>query len=403
MPSPGPAPAEAPSTVPLSGPHLAFLDGMRGLTALYVVLHHVYFIERNKSGYAEALNPTLKHFIHWLNFGEVAVAIFIVLSGYCLMLPVLRTNGEIKGGLGRFFLRRVRRIFPAYWATLAISMLLIAFVPGMDRINCDTWDSPAKDNLAPMNVFSHYLMFHNIKYEWKFGIVPPAWSIATEWWIYFAFALFLLPLWRRAGMLVTVLVALVVTLLPHFVSMQLYNKALGDEARPWFVALFTFGMAACLLHSKESARTRFKGLWMPLALVFFGVYCALALFAEKWMLESDYTFVTDILVGLASASFIVYCANAASAVAQSNAPKPLALRFLESKPLVTLGFFSYSLYLAHFAVHWFFHANLSRKMDASVEVKLLVMYVVSVPLAILAGYIVHRLFERPFLSTGPHK
>lgn len=387
---------EAASAVPWSGPHLAFLDGLRGLAAFYVVVHHVYYIERDKSGYKEALNPMLKHFIHWLNFGEVAVAVFIVLSGYVLMLPVLRANGEIKGGLGRFFLRRARRILPPYYALLAISMVLIAFVPGMERINCITWDGPPNDNLSRMNVISHYLMFHNIRFEWKFGIVPPAWSIATEWWIYFFFALLLLPLRRRVGMAVTVALTFAATFLPHFLTERFMGRPIGDEARPWFVALFTFGMAACELHSNENVRTKLKSVWMPLALFFFGCYSAIAYFNEPWLWENVH--VTDTLIGLATACFIVYCANAASAAAQSNAAKPLALRFLESKPLVSLGYFSYSLYLTHFAVHWFFHANLSRRMDASVELKLLVMMVVSVPLAVLAGYVIHRLFERPFLS-----
>ena len=90
--------------------------------------------------------------------------------------------------------------------------------------------------------------------------------------------------------------------------------------------------------------------------------------------------------------------NAASEVAEASKPKPLVLRFFESKPLVTLGYFSYSLYLAHFLVHWFFYANLSRRMDASAGVKLLTMYAVSVPIAIVFGYVIHRLFERPFLK-----
>ncbi len=64
---------------------LAYLDGIRGLAALYVVLVHSWALD-------DALQPSLLWLpvTKLLRYGIFAVVIFIVLSGYCLMLPVVR-------------------------------------------------------------------------------------------------------------------------------------------------------------------------------------------------------------------------------------------------------------------------------------------------------------------------
>ena len=77
-----------------------FLDGMRGLAALYVVLHHAYLEVADKAQFAsivDALGPARLLF----DSGKLSVDVFIVLSGYVLMLPVMRSGGtdQESGGL----------------------------------------------------------------------------------------------------------------------------------------------------------------------------------------------------------------------------------------------------------------------------------------------------------------
>lgn len=71
------------------------LDGIRGLAALAVVLHHI--------GVAE--------------IGHFAVMVFFVISGYCITASAesCRRNG---GGFRDFMLKRVRRIYPPYLLAL---------------------------------------------------------------------------------------------------------------------------------------------------------------------------------------------------------------------------------------------------------------------------------------------
>jgi peptidoglycan/LPS O-acetylase OafA/YrhL len=88
------------SVRPVSGapwtPKYELLDGLRGLAALAVVLHHI--------GVADV--------------GHFSVMVFFVISGYCITASAesCRRNG---GGFRDFMLRRVKRIYPPYLLAIA--------------------------------------------------------------------------------------------------------------------------------------------------------------------------------------------------------------------------------------------------------------------------------------------
>ena len=99
--------------------HLQFLDGMRGLAALYVATAHI--VGESAAGQSRFWQFSL----HWLLFARLSVAVFIVLSGYCLMIPVARnTAGEIPGGFTAYIKRRSRRILPPYYLALVFFQIL---------------------------------------------------------------------------------------------------------------------------------------------------------------------------------------------------------------------------------------------------------------------------------------
>src|SRR4051794_33467960 len=94
-------------------PRLAGLDGVRGLAALFVVIHHVFL--RAFPGYPVDRAP---FWAGWFIYGRFAVVVFIVLSGFSLALAPAR-HGWRLDSVSRFAYRRARRILPAYWAALA--------------------------------------------------------------------------------------------------------------------------------------------------------------------------------------------------------------------------------------------------------------------------------------------
>src|SRR5579883_2111781 len=174
---------------------LDYLDGLRGLAAIYVVVYHIYVD-------MSAQLQTVAHSSVWvtlvqavLSHGRTSVAAFIVLSGYCLMLPVARSpDGQLTGGWVRYLRRRARRILPPYYAALVLSLLVAIVIPThWLPLMGEQWNH-GQPALNPGAIVSHVLLLHNWSHTWEYRINPPMWSVALEWQIYFLFPLLLLPI-----------------------------------------------------------------------------------------------------------------------------------------------------------------------------------------------------------------
>ena len=89
---------------------LTFLDCVRGLAALSVLLEH--------GGYR--LSPDFRGFTHGIfSFGKFGVAAFFLTSGFVIPLSL-----ERGGSLQRFWLSRLFRLYPIYWLSLALVLTL---------------------------------------------------------------------------------------------------------------------------------------------------------------------------------------------------------------------------------------------------------------------------------------
>jgi peptidoglycan/LPS O-acetylase OafA/YrhL len=338
-----------------------------------------------------ALNGPLRVLRRAFAFGHEAVAIFIVLSGYCLMLPVVRTQAQtLTVALPRFIARRATRILPPYFVTVAFSLALIATVPALSKGGTGTiWDDSLPGlQLGP--IVSHLLLLHNWVPAWAVQINGPLWSVATEWQIYFFFPLLLLPLWRRYGMPGALLAAALLGYAP-----LLFAKSAASIAIPWYLLLFTLGMAAAAINfSSESLPARLRES-VPWRLVCAGLWAAcatLSLGAGKlWFSAKP---ATDALLGCAAAVLLVYLTS----VAASGSPeRSRLLGLLSSRPLVGLGHFSYSLYLSHLPVMalCFFGLQALGLAPLALAAALLL---VSTPLCVAFAYAFHVCFERPFMN-----
>jgi peptidoglycan/LPS O-acetylase OafA/YrhL len=378
---------EAAEPLPAIPIRLEFLDGVRGLAALYVVLFHAW-AEMAWSWDGVGYSIFKSGWTLWLAYGRFAVAVFIVLSGYCLMLPVVRRAGGSKAfEFKPYIIRRSRRILPPYYAALACSILIIACVPVLRHTVPEgprRWDS-ALPALKAAPLLTHLLLIHNLSPAWLFKINNPMWSVATEWQIYFIFPLLLLPVWRRAGNAAVVLVGSALGL-----ALYRLDRSLG-EAAPWFIGLFAMGMAACaatFAAQPVSIRTRRRPYWGISA----AALACLTVAARSGLLwHHNWGPGYDIALGGATACMLVYCALPVPG------STPLLTRLLESPIPVKLGSFSYSLYLTHFFVLGILHAGLI-ELHTRPMVSTAVMLSAGPALSLLFAYGFFLLFERPFLQ-----
>jgi peptidoglycan/LPS O-acetylase OafA/YrhL len=227
--SPVPAVPAAPAR-----PHLAFLDGVRGAAALFVVLHHAL---GNLPDAAD--EDRLDHFLRFATHGgHFAVDMFIVLSGYCLMLPLARSGAALE--TWTFIKRRALRILPTYFLAMIFSLLLIATIIG--RKTGTHWDYALP--VRARDVELHVLLLHDWFPGSTFKINHPFWSIGVEWKIYFLFPL-LLALRRRWGALATAGLATLAGYALWMVLARLHAlnpSPYGSSA--YYLGLFAMGMGA---------------------------------------------------------------------------------------------------------------------------------------------------------------
>jgi peptidoglycan/LPS O-acetylase OafA/YrhL len=343
-------------------PHI---EGLRGVTALYVVLYHVW--QNGIVLRVDVFGAVLPVMTRFLAFGHYAVAVFIVISGYCLGLPVLR-GPTLPFDPKRFAKRRARRLLPAYMLVLSLSLIPFAITHSLRG------DHVPISHVAASFV-THVLLIHNLYRAAALSINAPMWSIALECQIYVVFALVLVPVWRRYGWCAQLVVAVALGILPHF---ALHGGF--DWTAPWMLGLFGMGFAA-------AANQRSGGVsrWAALGAAFLALGIVLP--------SSDPSpndWAKDSLVGVAVALFLLTSASAGRST--------LVGRALSAPFIIALGTFSYSLYLVHGPLVAMTCAALARYHVGVVGS--LASYAGLVVATLGVAYGLYRVAELPFMSAA---
>jgi len=346
---------------------LAGLDGIRGLAALYVVFNHIFL--RTFPGYPVDNAPA---WAGWFIYGRFAVVVFIVLSGFSLALSPAR-HGWRLDGISRFAYRRARRILPAYWAALAVSLAVAWLVV----------PSPGQGLPTSTSVLSNGLLVQNI---W---LAPSPnrsfWSMAVEAQLYLFFPLLLLMVRRFGGMAmvatVTLIVATVGIVGPHLSKVDTFLT----QSAPDLAALFALGIMAAGIVAAGRARRSWPWGWLAVAAAAPAI-ALISLRGSVWTL--DHLYWVDLTLGPAIACLLAALATGHAA--------PL-LRLLDSRPLRNLGLSSYSLYLLHGPIVIVVYEELVAKHFRHGVPAFLLTVVLAVPLAIACARLFAALFEAPFL------
>ena len=350
------------------GARVHWLDGVRGAAAMFVVLHHMWL-----TSWPSFPTNTGPWWLGWLLYGHMAVAIFIVVSGFSLALAPMRSGGQLTGGVRRFLRRRAWRILPAYWAALILSVGVTAVF--------------LRPDLGPA-AFGRTLAVHGLLLQDVVGSQTPngaLWSIAIEWQIYFVFPLILL-LARRSNFGLAVLITAVVVLVSHAVAGLggVFDKING--LTPQFLALFALGALAVWLGGGDRAQALRRPL-AAVALLALGSFLALALTqGSEWVVARF--FWMDLLFGLGVASLL--------AVIHAGGAVP-ARRVLASRPALWLGLFSYSIYLIHDPIISVLDKYAFGPMHLSPLATFGVSLALGLPVILALCYGFHLLFEAPFL------
>lgn len=162
---------------PIPKLHFSFIDALRGLAALWVVLFHAHLGDR-----LAHLSAILSTAVVAIVFeqGGLGVPIFFTLSGF-VMAHSLRNATISVDFLKQFALRRFARLNPPYYASIAFVLLLAAAAAAAKHEPFLPMDAP----LSPQRLFAHLLYLQDVVGVKHFNDVY--WTLCLEVQFYFAF------------------------------------------------------------------------------------------------------------------------------------------------------------------------------------------------------------------------
>ena len=136
--------------------HIPALDGLRGIAILLVVFYHNF------------------GFTNYFFFGWLGVDLFFVLSGFLITDILLRTVNT-EGYLRNFYMKRVLRIFPLYYLSL---LLFLVILPKIRNYPLDMSYYIEHQEWFWTYMQNWFLIFYNPGYTTT--VIQHFWSLAVE-------------------------------------------------------------------------------------------------------------------------------------------------------------------------------------------------------------------------------
>ncbi|MEU7339090.1 acyltransferase [Streptomyces sp. NPDC007074] len=341
------------------------LDGLRGLTALYVVLFHCWLLAF--PGFPRNSGPS---WLGWLMYGRLAVVLFLTLSGFSLALSAAR-RGWRSGSLAGFLRRRAWRILPPYWAALVFSLAVAR------------WVVPASHFGPPTG--ASVLVYGLVAQDMITAPTPNGafWSIGVEAELYLVFPLLLL-IRRRLGAVV-LLAGVTLLVVAHGLTANGGTPVEGlNGLTPNLAPVFVAGLVgAGGVVASERVR-RLPWHWAA-ALAALPVLALIVVKGPVWTV--DHYFWVDLAVVPAMTLLLV---------AVSTGRPDVLTRLLSTRPVRALGDFSYSLYLVHLPIVMVVVREVAPHVVSAGLPTFWFTLLLGVPASVLGAWLFSEVFEMPF-------
>ena len=289
---------------------LHFLDGLRGLAILLVILYHAY------SDTWDKFLPYhyLYHDFFLFKFGNYGVQLFFLISGFVITMSLEKCND-----FGDFIFRRWLRLFPAM---LIVSILILITAP---FFSARPFGIPYAEDLIPGLTFIEPELFRVIFHNHQKLIEGAFWTLFVEVKFYIVAGLLYFTFGQKKMITVLIGMFLISTIFGLFQP----HLPKGIEA-----------LIGTILHY--------------LNYQYYGWFAAGALFYRYITLKDLPSFFIGLIVALMSAreldgflsKSMIFATMLVLIFAISMHNHKLQ-ELLSHKVLVTIGFISYPLYLIH--------------------------------------------------------
>jgi len=323
----------------------AFVDGLRGLAAVSVMLFHLGTGDLRRP-LADGLTPRLPAA---LGYGWLGVHVFFVLSGFVIAHSIGRSRMTARSAF-RFVLRRQVRLDPPYWCAIAVG---VAFALGARALR----PSVPRFVPGPTDVLAHVFYVYDLL--GRPGISAVFWSLAIEvqFYLLFVLILWLLQSWPR--------------LVPWFVLASaiasLYWALTWRYPHAWFTQhWYLFALGALVSWTLDRRTHATLPLALGLAFVVAGV--------RHGRLEP--------VAGGVVAALLLF----------AGARGTLG-RWFAARPLQFLGVVSYGIYLFHTPFAGSLHMGLARLVSPATLRGALVILTAQIGVTLLVAWGLHRTVE----------
>lgn len=398
---------------------IAVLDGVRGLAIFFVISYHIdYSLAKGHmlDWHSSALTLSI------LTAGSAGVSLFFVLSGFLLFMPYAKALlFADRWPLARtFYLRRALRIFPGYYISLFILILL-----------------EERNYLLPSGwpKLGLFLSFFMDSTRLTFRVLNgPYWTLAVEWQFYMILPLMMLgvlllvrrvPIQKRLRAVTFCLLGIIALgllvripgfyfrdhpkatfLLPRHAINVIFFFIFGIVGK--YTEEFAVGMLAslCYIYAQRlPAEHRFPRFLRRWSSWFWGVGLLILVFYAMWRFQSDpntpaWSFMLPFMPYYTWLSEMVVTWGFGLCIVAILFGPPSLQRMLTWAPLRWVGLISYSLYIWHLPMLQFLLFLLAHLPSlpyyATFTLYWLWTLIVTTPLCLL----IYIVIEKPGMKLG---
>jgi peptidoglycan/LPS O-acetylase OafA/YrhL len=364
---------------------LTFLDGLRGLAALYVMIGHARWLlwEGGEAYSDHAADYSLfekcqVYFFSFFKYGHEMVLFFFVLSGFVIHLKQAK---QLKAGnavsLQGYFWRRAKRIIPPVLFALLITYSCDKIV---EYIGASIFYKATPVAILNANVsFDHSfstlignILFLQQTYVPVFGSNGPLWSLKYEWWFYMLYPLLLIINKRSVtGSLLLVAALSIISLTGWSWGIKLLDDVFAYLICWWL---------GCFSADIYTGRVRIPS-WL-----FIGATAFILIIPVQHKLLFSSSMIKDIIVAIGFfglLNFLLLLYNRGTEFKMLN-----KLKFM--------GDCSYSMYVIHSPLLVLANGLILLNTNNKMPQTMLFVWL-SIPIIVLLAYVVHLFIEKPFI------
>jgi peptidoglycan/LPS O-acetylase OafA/YrhL len=362
--------------------HLPWLDGLRGMAALWVLLSHLLIL-------------TGGQYIPLLSWGDLAVDLFMLLSGFLMAHNYIARKSKEPWQSSRtvyqFWLRRFFRIAPLYYPVLLVALIVGPemghFRDAIAQVWPNTGTAPTRySDQGIDNALMHFSFLFSFVPHYAFRTALPDWSIGLEMQFYLFFPLIMIAFSRLSPVIATGLLVGLCLFIRMF-----FRDFINAFPMPAFLSikLYVFLIGIWIAHARAE-RSMLPGLLVSIGLAMFWL-----------LLERSQVAVTRVLLVVG----MFYLMNNGT-LPGSTAVAAVTLRLRRAfscRLAMFMGETSYSVYLTHLLLAIPL-AGLCARHAGFVELhfaaRLGIVAVIVIPASYALGWVLYNLVEKPGIQLG---